>query len=486
MKFTTSTLILLFGATLSLGWNIAGQVITEQGEGIPDVQISSFNYTGIAAVSDASGNFQLSNDPNSIQAISRKEMRVHFDGKFATLQNVNVRVLKISLLDALGKVTFQQEFFNANGSLYLDLSRLSHSKNFLKISADGAGSVYALDHRGILKKAGDPLASLFFKKDGFEETMYQMKAEEEVGVKITLKVKGSSKPISSSSQSSSSSAEISSSSEIPDEPVNCATKTLKPGDYTKEVDGRKYIVHVPNTYTGSNAVPLLVDYHPIMGSAQGWASSKTYEAATLSDAVIIAYPDGATGGMGQAWNVGPCCTDADDITFSRHLIQELQNEACIDPKRIYAAGFSMGGGMSNYVACKMADVFAATAPASFDLAKEVVDAGECKPSRPISVLNFRGSQDGVVPYAGGYSSMVPGKPITFLGAQNNLKEWAKMNSCSGEPKDQGNGCVIYENCSAGVQVGLCTDKGGASCSGNGHDAGCAEIGWKFLKQFTKP
>ena len=41
--------------------------------------------------------------------------------------------------------------------------------------------------------------------------------------------------------------------------------------------------------------------------------------------------------------------------------------ACVDPKRVYAAGFSMGGGMAHYLACHAADVFAAVAPSAFDL-----------------------------------------------------------------------------------------------------------------------
>jgi len=261
--------------------------------------------------------------------------------------------------------------------------------------------------------------------------------------------------------------------------VDCSGKTLR-SNTNLSIGGRKVIVKFPNGYKGDKPTPLLINYHPIMGSASQWENGSQTARAALNDGAIVAFMDGAQGPMGQAWNVGPCCTDADDVKFTRDFIKEITNKACVDPKRIYAAGFSMGGGMSNYAGCFLSDVIAAAAPSAFDLAKEVVDSGRCKPSRPFPILNFRGTSDNVVMYNGGLSQVVPGKAITFLGAKNNFKEWAKMNGCTGEPKKNtpGNNCEMYENCNGGAKVGLCTINGG------GHSEGDGKMGWQFLKQFT--
>jgi len=262
--------------------------------------------------------------------------------------------------------------------------------------------------------------------------------------------------------------------------VDCSGKTLK-SNTTLNINGRKVIVKFPSGF-GSKPAPLLINYHPIMGSASQWEGGSQTARAALNDGAVVAFMDGAQGPMGQAWNVGPCCTDADDVQFTRNFIKEITSKACIDPKRIYAAGFSMGGGMSNYAGCQLADVIAAAAPSAFDLAKEIVDAGKCKPARPFPILNFRGTADNVVSYNGGLSQVVQGKPITFMGAKNNLKEWAKMNGCTGSPKQNtpGNNCEMYENCNGGVKVGLCTINGG------GHSEGDGKMGWDFVKQFTLP
>jgi len=196
--------------------------------------------------------------------------------------------------------------------------------------------------------------------------------------------------------------------------------------------------------------------------------------------VVTAFPSGQSGPSGGAWNVGPCCVKSvDDVAFAKALVSQVEASACIDAKRVYAVGFSMGGGMSHYLACHAADVFAAVAPAAFDLAKENVD--DCKPARPISVISFRSTGDPVVPYAGGYSSLVSGMPITFLGAKATFAKWAELNQCSGSAAaEDSNGCASYSGCQGGVDVVLCTKQGGT------HEAGNAKVGWPLLKKHVLP
>ncbi len=227
-------------------------------------------------------------------------------------------------------------------------------------------------------------------------------------------------------------------------------------------------------------MPLVVDLHPLGGSGASESGSSPYKAQTDPEGVITAYPDGKSGPSGGAWNVGPCCvTGVDDVAFAKALVADVEKVACIDPKRVYAVGFSMGGGMSHYSACHAADVFAAVAPAAFDLLKENEDG--CTPPRPITVVIFRSTGDPVVPYSGGLSSVVSGMPITFLGAEGTFQKWAEIDSCTGSPSaEDSNGCSTYSSCGGGVQVTLCTKQGGT------HEPGNATVGWPLLKRYTLP
>ena len=133
--------------------------------------------------------------------------------------------------------------------------------------------------------------------------------------------------------------------------------------------------------------------------------------------------------------------------------------------------------MAYYLACHAADVFAAVAPAAWDLLAENV--GDCNPTRPITVISFRGTADAVVPYAGGASSVVPNMSITFLGAQATFEKWASIDRCTGSASGQdSNECSSYSSCQDGVEVILCTKQGGHE------DPGDANVAWPVLKRHT--
>lgn len=479
----------LASAIAASAWTIDGTVTNEAGAGLANVDINSFNYAGISTKSDASGKFVLGNGEGmSISgAATQDSPSVKRDGFMLTIANPTGKSLKFSLMDALGKVQFQQEISTQNATI--DIKKFAGQKvMILKVSSGIENQNYILA-RGALMKAGDPLATLMFALNGYEQTVYTMKSENETGVKIVMKAKGSAPassssatPVSSATISSSSAKPVVSSSSVEQFVVNCAGKTYQAGDHkmSVNVDGknRTFIMHVPSQYKGDKAVPLVVDYHPIGGSGQGQLSGTTYKNLTDQEGVISLYPDG-TGGksmMGAGWNVGPCCSNDDDVKFSREMIKFVEEKVCIDTKRVYATGFSMGGGMSNHVACYMSDIYAAVAPAAMDLNR--TNSATCNPERPISIIMFRGTADNVCRYQGGDSGFNDG--LNFLGAEGNFKFWAEKNQCSGSPTTNSNGCQEYSNCKGGTKVVLCTKQGG------GHEQGDGKVGWPFLKSFTMP
>jgi len=267
-------------------------------------------------------------------------------------------------------------------------------------------------------------------------------------------------------------------------PVMCPSVALQSGDATRMVQvasgSRSYLLHVPSTYDGSKPVPLVLDFHPLNGSSQQERMGSPYPAQTDPEGVIMAFPMGLAGPSGPGWNVGPCCVGpVDDVAFARAVVADVSAAACIDPKRVYAVGFSMGGGMAHYLACHAADLFASVAPASFDLLQENV--GDCLPPRPITVISFRGSTDMIVPYNGGFSSVVAGMPVTFLGAQATFQKWADIDQCPGPASaPDANGCASFVTCQDGVEVVLCTKQGAGEIFGD------ATIGWPVLKAHPLP
>jgi polyhydroxybutyrate depolymerase len=266
-----------------------------------------------------------------------------------------------------------------------------------------------------------------------------------------------------------------------------AMSALQPGDTNGTIQAggttRQYIVHVPSGYTGQSPVPLVLDYHPILTDYNFERQNSGYAAKADQEGFIVVFPNG----IDNAWNVGPCCTTSrtvDDVGFSRALIAQIEGQVCIDPKRVYAVGYSMGGGMAMKMACDAADITAAIAPAAFDL-MDPSNMWNCQPSRPITVISFRGTADPIVPYNGGPTNPPNGLPvvITFLGAVGTFQKWAQLDQCTDMPTDNsslGTGCQTYTQCAQGVSVTLCTTQGGS------HSTGDPNIAWSMISQYTLP
>ena len=477
-------------SSLAFAWSIDGVVKSKvSGRSLAGVKISTFNFGGYETVSAEDGTFSLSGENNAIAAVKAANMSIHMEGTTLTLYNVYANNLKVSVISALGKVLKESNLQSVQGIVTLDMGKFARGTKFIRISADSQNSTFMVTDKGVtaLKKEGDALPSLQFSLDGYANKVYQMTQEVETGVTIEME-----RPSSSSSgdnnptvSSSSETQVASSSSKTPDDtPVDCSGKTAKAGkqNMSVTVDGKKrtFIMYIPNSYKGDKPVPLFVDYHPVMGNGEGQYKDTKYRTLTEKEGVISLYPDGTKSAdsrkMGPGWNVGPCCSDDDDVKFSREMIAAVEEIACIDKKRVYAAGFSMGGGMSNHVACFMSDIYAAVAPAAMDL--NTTNSAKCNPERPISIIMFRGTSDPVCKYQGGDSGY--GDGLNFLGAERNFKFWAEKNGCQGSPSKNSNGCDEYSNCQDGTKVVLCTKQGG------GHDQGDGNIGWPFLKQFTLP
>ena len=484
---------LALSSTMAFAWSIDGVIKSKiSGRLLGGVKVSTFNIAGYETTSADDGTFSLSGGTDALPTSKVANMAIHMEGGMLTIYNADANNLKVSVIDALGKVLAQSNPGHVQGIVTLNFGKLARGAKFIRVNADSDKATYMVTNKGVkaLKKEGDLLPMIQFALDGYANLVYQMQAEVETGVEIQMERPSSASssssdvgPIASSSSekvvASSSSKEV-----VVDPPViDCSGKSVKGGkDETikltvKGSSGqRSFIMHVPSTYTGDKPVPLVIDYHPIGGSSEGQMSGTTYKALTDKEGVISLYPQGTTKTMGPGWNVGPCCSNDDDLEFTREMIKYMREKACIDPQRIYATGFSMGGGMSNHVACMMSDVFAAVAPAAMDLNK--TNSAQCTKARPIAVINFRGTADNVCRYQGGDSGYNDG--LNFLGAEGTFKYWADADGCTGSPTTNSDGCQEYSNCLDGVKVVLCTKQGG------GHEQGNGSIGWPFLKQFTLP
>jgi polyhydroxybutyrate depolymerase len=255
------------------------------------------------------------------------------------------------------------------------------------------------------------------------------------------------------------------------------------------VDGmmRSFLLHIPPSYTGTSPLPVVIDYHALGGTGSSQKGLSGWAELADREGFIVVWPDG----VGNSWNVGRCCSTAqsqnvDDVAFTKAIVSTLEQEACIDTKRVYASGCSNGGGMAFRVACDAADVITAVAPVDFDCvtgSSADPSCGSCAPARPVAEIQFRGTNDTAVPYGGGSGP----RGTEFPGAEQNFSDWAGINQCTGAAAElpENSACQAYGMCAGGVQTVLCTVQNGSHC-GSYQSFGIIELAWELFQREAIP
>lgn len=252
-----------------------------------------------------------------------------------------------------------------------------------------------------------------------------------------------------------------------------------PGDYVGSVvvDNflRGYLMHIPLGYDGSTPYPLILSYHgftadPVQNAERTGLSEKADE-----EGFIVVYPAGQREPMG--WFTQPGAVEAgwlDDVAFTGRLLDKLQEDLNIDPRRIYLTGFSNGGGMIHRLACDFSDTVAAIAP----VAGPHFVGDPCDIERPIPVLALHGRLDTNAKYDGYYDLLIAIPDWAQL--------WAERNGCELEPElttpEEDVTVQTWSGCDEGAEVILRTYERGRHVWPDGAE----DMIWDFFEAHPMP
>lgn len=214
---------------------------------------------------------------------------------------------------------------------------------------------------------------------------------------------------------------------------------------------RTYRLYIPPSLDPKQLGPLVVHLHGCLPGANGdlAASASHFDNEATTGRFVAVYPDG----LHDCWNAGPCCTNADDVTFISRLLDRLVKDLPINQSRLFATGVSGGGFMSYRLACELSTRFVAIASVSGTMLFD-----DCHPARPISILEMHGTNDLNVPYAGG---VPPGPPTPSVAAV--IQHWTMLDGCVGDPIQSQTGITktsVWKDCKGGTTVRLDTVVGG--------------------------
>src|SRR6185295_15294072 len=165
-------------------------------------------------------------------------------------------------------------------------------------------------------------------------------------------------------------------------------------DYNETVDGRRYIVHLPHSYSPTTPSPVVIVFH---GLGMDGTSARALSAMDLigeQNGFITVYPDG----MNRRWNDGLQRTSTDDVGFVADMLNAIARKFKVDSRRIYACGISNGGFFTQRLACEMPERFAAIGVVAATACDAV--CARCNTHRGMPVVYFIGTDDPLFPREG--------------------------------------------------------------------------------------
>jgi polyhydroxybutyrate depolymerase len=227
-------------------------------------------------------------------------------------------------------------------------------------------------------------------------------------------------------------------------PAACNTTTT--GPCTLNVGGvdRQFYVVLPTNYDASTPVPLVFTWHGLNGTAQQFLPG-TYMGGSggfygirsgLPNAIYVTSQGLPSGMNDSGTDYGWPNTNGRDVNFTKAMLDWFQTNFCIDKSRIFSAGMSYGGMMSNTLGCQMPDVFRAIGVMSGALFGRT---NSCS-THPIAAWFTHGDADTTVDISGDVTAR-----DMFL--QHNGCDTTNTESVA--MSDGKTTCTVYTNCTSG-------------------------------------
>jgi polyhydroxybutyrate depolymerase len=191
--------------------------------------------------------------------------------------------------------------------------------------------------------------------------------------------------------------------------AGCAAGTARaPGTETVTTTSsgvtRTYLRRIPTGYDAKNPIPVIFDFHGYAEGAQVQTFMSEWGPRADAEHFVVIYAQGL--GATPRWETALGSTD---LTFFSNLLDEVEAGVCVDQRRVFATGLSMGGFMTSSIACQFADRVAAVG-----IVAGIRNPTGCAPSRAVPLVTFHGTLDTFVSYA----------PVPATVAV-----WAKRNQC---------------------------------------------------------
>lgn len=203
-------------------------------------------------------------------------------------------------------------------------------------------------------------------------------------------------------------------------------------------DTRTYLKYIPEGYDEGVAAPVVLNFHGGSGNANEQLGMADMRALADADQFILLYPDALpdpNDGGSTNWQVVTSGdlpftlpNPHDDIGFVDALIDEVSAEHNVDLNRVYALGYSNGGGFTFDLACRLNHRIAAVGVVARTMYVESFES--CNVTHPTAVVTILGTDDFASPYDG----LTYDGTLYYASAEDSHQLWADANALDSNPE----------------------------------------------------
>jgi polyhydroxybutyrate depolymerase len=210
----------------------------------------------------------------------------------------------------------------------------------------------------------------------------------------------------------------------------------KPGgifEITAGAARTNYRLVLPKGYDGMKPYPVVFYLHGRGNGIEGQGNLNTDVAA--ADLGLVVYPK-SFGGSG--WEVPNRDKPDENLALLKALLDHLQQDYCVNPRKVIMTGFSSGCWFASRLACTMKDQLAGVVAAACGLDP----MGKCMDRKPITYIIGRGDQ-------------------RFGDAAMTAEFYRTRNGCTmTRAAGKVPSCEEYQGCAEGFPATYCPHAGG--------------------------